>query len=324
MSCLGCYRHDTEGYCLSCRKQLFDGARIPAMLDFDAPRDTNVAIFQEQVKRLSISGVQMKYSLKRTGNTLELTEKGGQYILKPIPPSLIAYPDQAPENERLTMQIAARVFKIDTASNALIYFRDRQPAYLTRRFDLAADHTKYLQEDFAQISGRTRNSHGDNFKYDGTYEEIGLLIRQHVAAYMPAVEAFFRLVVFNYLLSNGDAHMKNFSLLYTGEEYRLTPAYDLMCTVLHTPTEADTALDLFAGDIDTPYYAIHGHYGYEHFMELARRIGIVEKRAAKILSNMNAKEAQVTQLVTGSLLTDELKTQYLAAYLDKLRRMRNR
>lgn len=32
MICKGCYKEDTEGYCLSCRKKLFDRLRIPAVL----------------------------------------------------------------------------------------------------------------------------------------------------------------------------------------------------------------------------------------------------------------------------------------------------
>lgn len=320
MSCPGCYKAIQSGYCLQCRKKLFEGSKVLPILDFDAPRDSNVSMFQEQVKRLSISGVQMKYSLKREQNVLVLTDKGGQYILKPIPPSLISYPDQAPENEHLTMQIAEQVFKIDVAPNALIYFNDKKPAYLTKRFDLQADGNKYLQEDFAQISGRTKKSHGEHYKYDGTYEEIGLLIKANVAAYMPALEAFFKLVLFNYLFSNGDAHLKNFSLIYTGTEYMLTPSYDLMCTVVHTPTESDTALDLFAGDVETDYFQTYGHYGYDHFLELAKRIGILDIRARKIIRNMLSRQKEVEQMIDKSFLNDEVKAIYLAAFIDKQNR----
>ena len=96
---------------------------------FDTPQSDNLIAYQEQTKRLSISGVQLKYSLKLIGKELVLTDRGGEYILKPIPPSmLIALPDQAPENEHLTMQIANQLFKIPVADNALIYFKDGAPA----------------------------------------------------------------------------------------------------------------------------------------------------------------------------------------------------
>lgn len=124
MLCYGCYKPNTEDYCQACRKQLFDGKRVHTVLPFDAPRADNLEMFQEKTKRLSISGVQLKYSLKLEGKELELTEKGGRYLLKPIPPStqLVAR-EQAPENEHLTMQIAARLFSIATAANGLIYLK---------------------------------------------------------------------------------------------------------------------------------------------------------------------------------------------------------
>ena len=107
MICKGCYKKDTEGYCLSCRKKLFDSLRIPAVLSFDAPKANNIASFQEHSKRLSISGVQLKYSLRLENKELVFTGQSGEYLLKPIPPSnLLVAAEDVPENEHLTMQIA--------------------------------------------------------------------------------------------------------------------------------------------------------------------------------------------------------------------------
>ena len=201
MSCAGCYKPGMDGFCPKCRRRLFDGRRVPAVLSFAAPNADNLPAYQEKTKRLSISGVQLKYSLRLEQKELVLTETKGQYILKPIPPSRqIILPEEAPENEHLTMQLAEQVFAIQTASNALCRFSDGAPAYITRRFDLRQDGTKFQQEDFAQISGRTKKSHGEAFKYNGTYEEIGLLIKKYVAAFVPVQERYFKLVVFYYML----------------------------------------------------------------------------------------------------------------------------
>lgn len=51
--------------------------------------------------------------------------------------------------------------------------------------------------------------------------------------WMVDMKRFFELVVFNYIYANGDAHLKNFSLIRQGEDFRLTPAYDLLNTALH-------------------------------------------------------------------------------------------
>jgi serine/threonine-protein kinase HipA len=323
MNCLGCYTEVKEGYCLKCRKKLFDKARVPAVLLFDAPKAGNLAEFQEHSKRLSISGVQLKYSVCLENGQLKLCDRNGQYILKPVPPAkqLINIED-APENEHLTMQIAEQFFNINTAANAFIHFKDGQSAYITRRFDVKADSSKYMQEDFAQLTNRTKHTHGETFKYEGTYEEIGILIKKCVAAAMPALEKFFQLVIFNYVFSNGDAHLKNFSLIRDDSgEYLLAPAYDLMSTVIHTPHESDTALDLYAEDINSAYYLAYGHYGRENFMELATRLGIVETRAVRILDQFNTSKEGIIEFINTSFLSEEVKKLYISCFNDKVKRI---
>jgi len=323
MPCFGCYKKDIEGYCTECRKRLFDGHRVHSVLPFDAPKADNLEQFQEKTKRLSISGVELKYSLKREDKDLTLVGKGGQYILKPIPASTqLANREQAPENEHLTMQMAAQLFDIVTAANGLIYFRDGAPAYLTRRFDVNPSGGKFQQEDMAQLSGRTPKTHGETFKYDGTYEGIGRMIKQYVAAYPLALEQFFRIVLFNYLFSNGDAHLKNFSLVQaTTGEYTLSPAYDLMCTVLHIPLESDTALDLYDGAMDSPFYSSFGFYGQADFRELADKLGMVPVRRDRILTQLLSATDQVMQMIDRSFLDDGTKGKYKYVYRDKVVRM---
>lgn len=322
MSCYGCYKENIEGYCATCRKKLFDGKKVSHVLSFDTPKEENIPAYQEKTKRLSISGVQLKYSVKLEGKELVLTEKKGEYILKPIPPTaLIVLQDQAPENEHLTMQIASQLFNIPVAENALIYFKDGAPAYITKRFDLKPDGTKHLQEDFAQISGKTKKSDGDNYKYSGTYEDIGKLIREKVAAYPAVLEDFFKLVVFNYVFSNGDAHLKNFSLIQTEfGDYMLSKAYDLMCTVIHTPNESDTALDLYKGDMESAFFSKQGYYGRPNFEELAERMGMVPKRAQNIIDAILKRQQDVLNMIDQSFLSDEAKERYGRSYNDKVKR----
>ncbi len=322
MKCFGCYKENIEGYCATCRKKLFDGKKVSHVLSFDTPKADNLPVYQEKTKRLSISGVQLKFSLRLEKKELVLTEKGGQFILKPIPPtSLIVMQDQAPENEHLTMQIASQLFNIPVAENALIWFKDNAPAYITRRFDVKPDGSKHLQEDFAQISGKTKKSHGDNYKYDGTYEDIGRLIKEKVAAYPPVLEDFFKVVVFNYVFSNGDAHLKNFSLVQSEfGDYTLSRAYDLMCTVLHTPNESDSALDLYKEDMESKFYTANGYFGRPDFETLAERIGLQPKRAQQIIDNLLSRQHEVVAMVSDSILSDEAKERYIHYYKDKVRR----
>ena len=90
------------------------------------------------------------------------------------------------------------------------------------------------KEDFASLAGKSSDNAGPNFKYDYSYEEMGFLIRKFVPAWRIEIEKFFSHVLFNYLISNGDAHLKNFALFESGSgDYLHSPAYDLINTRIH-------------------------------------------------------------------------------------------
>ena len=324
MNCPGCYKKiEKNEYCLSCRKKLFDGKRVSTVLEFDKPNAENISMYNEHSKRMSISGVQLKYSLKLVHNKLELCEKNGQYIIKPIPSAdHLEMMDDAPENEHLTMQIASQIFNIKTSHNALIYFKDGPPAYITKRFDVKGDGTKYIQEDFAQITNRTKETHGESYKYEGSYLEIGELIKKFVPASMIAIEHFFKLVLFNYVFSNGDAHLKNFSLVRNDfGEMELSPSYDLMSTIIHTPGERDTALDLYGKDHESEYYATYGHYGRTDFIEFAKRLGIVEVRYMRIINEFLEKEKEVDEFIQNSFLSNKALVSFSINFKSRIQRL---
>ena len=324
MNCPGCYKKiEKNEYCLSCRKKLFDGKRVSTVLEFDKPKAENIRMYNEHSKRMSISGVQLKYSLKLVLNKLELCEKNGQYIIKPIPTAdHLEMMHDAPENEHLTMQIASQIFNIKTAHNALIFFKDGTPAYITKRFVVKGDGTKYIQEDFAQITSRTKETHGESYKYEGSYLEIGELIKKFVPASMIAIENFFKLVLFNYVFSNGDAHLKNFSLVRNEfAEMELSPSYDLMSTIIHTPGERDTALDLYDKDHESVYYATHGHYGRMEFIEFAKRLGIVEVRYMRIINEFIENDTEVNDFIQNSSLSNKALESFSINYKSRSKRL---
>ena len=324
MNCLGCYKKTEKNeYCLSCRKKLFDGKRISTVLEFDKPKPENISMYNEHSKRMSISGVQLKYSLKLVGNKLELCEKNGQYIIKPIPTAdHLEMMDDAPENEHLTMQIASQIFNIKTAHNALIYFKDGTPAYITKRFDVKGDGSKYIQEDFAQITNRTKETLGESYKYEGSYLEIGELLKKHVPASMIALENFFKIILFNYIFSNGDAHLKNFSLIRNDfGEMELSPCYDLMSTIIHTPGEQDTALDLYENDHETEYFATFGHYGRTEFIEFAKRLGIVEVRYMRTINEFIQNESKVYEFIENSTLSNKALNYFITNIKLRIKRL---
>ena len=322
MRCKGCLKETGDKQlCNKCRKELFDGEKISLQLDFASPdNDENMELMQN-VQHISISGVQVKYSLKRENKKLILTDSGGQYILKPIPIGHFQNLDQAPANEHLTMQIARQIYKIPVAACAMVTFSDGISAYLTRRFDVKADGNRFQQEDFAQLAQLNEHNAGQNYKYDSSYEEAAELIKKHVVSYQLELETFFKIVLFNYLFNNGDAHLKNFSV-YLSEygDYLLTPAYDLMNTKLHLPDDTDLALynGLFKDDFQTISHKANAFYAFDDFLEFGKRIGISEARTYKIIEGFKGSHKEVKGLVEKSFLNAESKEKYLALFIDKL------
>jgi serine/threonine-protein kinase HipA len=318
--CPGCLKAGHDTFCGPCRKRLFGGKKVPHVLPFSRP-DYNRAKLAVTPGRMSISGIQTKISLALHGKRLEMVEKGGQYILKPIPQGVFERLEVVPINEHLTMQIARQVFDIAVADNALVAFADGEPAYLVRRFDVQPDGTRSLQEDFAQIAARSEETDGKHYKYEFSYEEIGALIRKHVATYRVDLERFFQLVVFNYLVNNGDAHTKNFSLVRAEQtgEYNLAPAYDLLNTRLHLPNETRTALALFKDDYETDSYRANAFYAHDDFAAFARKLGLVEKRYRRTLQAFLDRREEVFSLIDRSLLPDECKQLYREHVEDRIR-----
>lgn len=304
-------------------KQLFNGKKVGHMLAFPSPRksEETMNMFVENMKHISVSGFQIKCSVVQVNKLLRLTNKGekGTHILKPIPGALLKKLQSLPANENLTMQLASQVFGIKTAANGLIFFDDGEPAYLTKRFDFKDEATgeKWGQEDLATLAGKTTYSSGE--KYDYSYEEAGSLIRKYVSAWPVEIEKYFSLLVFNYLFSNGDAHLKNFSLLEDVDgDYRLSPAYDLVNTRLHVD-DSDFALSkgLFADGYQSEDWKTRGHPSHIDFKELAKRLGVVSSRINKLLQPFLEKQPNVELLVSRSFLTSADKRGYLLMYQTK-------
>ncbi|MEM7549809.1 MAG: HipA domain-containing protein [Bacteroidota bacterium] len=326
--CPGTLAEGFETYSQACLRRLYNGKKVSHILPYNPPElsEEDAEKFIDNRKRLSISGVQEKVSLILEKNKLRLTEEGekGTHILKPIPRDLKKV-RQVPANEHLTMQIARQVYGINTAENSLIFFKDGSPAYITKRFDIKDNDSKWGKEDFASLAGKTSENSGINFKYEYSYEEIARLIRKFVPASIIEMEKFFSLVMFNYLFSNGDAHLKNFAVIQTPNgDHILSPAYDLINTRIHVE-DTDFALDkgLFMDGYKSRYMQANGKAGLEDFQEFARRIGISERRIDLLIAPFVQRQPFVETLINRSFLDDPTKRAYLLHYQTKRNQLDN-
>lgn len=323
--CPGTLAEGFTTYSTTCLRRVFEGRKVSHILPYNTQKSDGEAaeIFIENRKRISISGVQEKLSLLLDKNKLRLTREGerGTYILKPIPRD-VKNVDQVPANEHLTMQIARQVYGLQTAENALIFFNNGEPAYITKRFDVKKDGSKLGKEDFATLAGKTEENAGPNFKYDYSYEAAGKLLEKHVSAWRVEIEKFYSLIIFNFLFSNGDAHLKNFSLIETPEgDYVLSPAYDMLNTRIHVD-DSDFALDkgLFDDGYKSEKTRIN-QTGLHDFYELARRFGIKEKRRDNIVARYLQNQPMVEELTRRSFLNNKTKRAFSLHYQTKRNRL---
>lgn len=315
--CPGTLAEGFGTYSKLCLNRMFGGKKVSHILQYDSPILGENASFSENRKHISLSGVQEKFSVILKKNQLFLTGEGeqGNYILKPIP-NAVKNALEMPANEHLTMQIARQVFGIETAENALIFFKDGNMAYLTKRFDVKEDGSKLAQEDFAVLAGRTPQTHGTDYKYQGNYLELFELMKQHLPAYQTEMPKLFKLLVFNYLFLNGDAHFKNFSLLETPlGDYRLSPAYDLINSRIHID---DKDFALTEGLL--PKHLTSGAIR-KQFIELGEIAGIVKIQVNRILEIMTIQADKVAGLIAASYLSDKTKRNYLQSYQRRLKKL---
>ena len=300
-------------------RRVFNGKKVSHILPYDSPASNAItdALFTYNRSRMSISGVQEKFSVLLEKNKLRLVREGeqGQYILKPIP-NVGKNANQMPANEHLTMQIARQVFAIETAENALIFFKNGDAAYITKRFDVKNDGSKWAQEDFASLAGRTPQTHGEDFKYTGNYLELFTILKKYAPAFAIESIKLFKLILFNYLFSNGDAHFKNFSLIETPlGDFKLSPAYDLLNSRLHID-DKDFALD----DGLLPPHLAQGNIT-EQFFWLGEQAGISKKQVEKVFSDVTSNQNKVLPLIEASFLEEKIKRNYTQSYLTRLKKL---
>lgn len=300
--------------------------RVSHILPFGPPGKNSEMTreYNEKRKTISISGVQEKYSLLLKKNELLLTGSKGTHILKPIPTERLERIEDMPANEHVTMQVAQQIFGIKAAACGMIFFNDGSPAYITRRFDYKPDGTKYQIEDFATLMGKSPEREGDDYKYNASYQDIAKLIIKYVPAAKVELINFFRLVVFNYLFANGDAHLKNFALMESNQgDYLLAPAYDLLCTALHINDDNLGLHDgLYDGDMKEPPYLNYGVYTRQSFILFAGKIGVQTSLADKILDESMRSLLPAIEMIERSFLSKEAKETYTEIIGERYRRFK--
>jgi len=304
--CLSCHVLETEskltdGYHPICARQLFGTTRPPGV-PFRATDVTREA--QKMVGRMSISGVQPKLSVIHDPikHQVLVVERGGLYILKPQTERF----ESIPENENLCMNIAS-TFGIEVPPHSLLPLLDGSLVYLVKRFDRLEDGSKLQQEDFQQLLQI-------DDKYDGSYERIANYIKEHSSVpVLDLIRLFERALLF-YTLGNGDAHLRNFSLLRSEEiGYQLSPAYDIVNSRLVLPEEREEVCLSLQGK--------KNRLSGRDFFRLAEHFGLTRKQADNSLDRLHDLKSTIEAMIRGSLLRLDLREGFLEIFRDRMTRL---
>lgn len=250
-----------------------------------------------RAKKLSIQGVQPKLSatISVVEQEFKIVDQFGTYIIKP---QNDLFPE-LPQNEDVTMRMA-KAFGLDVPLHGMLYAKDGSLSYFIKRFDRYGKGKKLATEDFAQLTGNTRDT-----KYRFTMEKLVPVIDEFCS--FPAIEKadFFKRILFCYVTGNEDMHLKNFSLITKNGKTTLTPIYDFLNSSIAVKNpEEEIALTLNGKKNNLKASDFMDYYAKE-------RLQLNEKIIATILEQMHNAIPKWKELLEISFLSDDMKEKYL-------------
>lgn len=259
-----------------------------------------------RANKLSIQGVQPKLSavISVVNQQFEIVDQFGNYIIKPqndIFPEL-------PENEDVTMKMA-KVYGLEVPFHGLVYSKDGSLSYFIKRFDRYSKGKKYATEDFAQLSGNSRDT-----KYDYTMEKLVKAIDDYCTFPAIAKADFFKRILFCFITGNEDMHLKNFSVITKAGKTTLAPVYDFLNSSISIKNpQEELALSLKGKKSNFKAADLIDYYAKE-------RLGLNDKTIDIILLDMNKSVSKWTELIEISFLSDVMKEKYLRLMENRIKR----
>jgi len=247
--------------------------------------------------KLSLDFDQTRHSLKR----FTIVGLWGRFILKPQTERY----SHLPELEDVSMHLA-EIAKIETVPHGLIRFCDGELCYITRRIDRTEQGEKLPMEDMCQLSERLTE-----YKYKGSHEQIAKLISRYSSVPKLDLVKYWEQVLFSWLIGNADMHLKNYSLYAPmGNEYRLTPAYDLLSTTLVIPKDTEELALILCGK--------HRKLTRQHFVEAMIASGMDEKVCDNIFARFQRILPEWETCIRQSFLPKEMQEQYIQLIKNRL------
>ena len=219
---IGCIGYETQGI----EQEEVSAENLAEILAWQGSHELFDELVNKYLLQSSISGIQPKVLVPEA--TVE-TERGALIF-----PSLIVksgdeeYPGLA-LNEFICMRLA-KACQMDTPE---FWLSDNQQLFVMRRFDLKKDGHCRAMEDMAVLQRKSTNN-----KYRSSYESISKVLQFYSSDIQADNETLFKMLVHSCMVGNGDAHLKNYAMLYDDiEDMSLSPLYDVVNTQIYTPAD---------------------------------------------------------------------------------------
>jgi serine/threonine-protein kinase HipA len=300
--CLYCYQPLSENgqadFHEHCSLEFF-GTKEAPILSYTLNQMADLA--KNIVERhVAVPGVQPKISLSvikeafTDGNKSRLTvvgALGGNYIFKPPSDHYI----DMPQNEHVTMRIA-EAFGIRTVQSSLIRLASGELSYITKRIDRTSAGDKIHMLDMFQILEASD-------KYKSSMERIGKALTQHSANVLLDKLYFFDISLFCFLTGNNDMHLKNFSMIDSGEQWTLSPAYDLLNVTIINPDDSEELALTLEGK--------KKKLKREHFERLGKGLDLTGRQIEGAFRRLFGNRIKAIDWINDSFLSNDYQERYI-------------
>jgi serine/threonine-protein kinase HipA len=271
--------------------------KLKDLLDFPYNKGDQLKEAMARATKMSIQGVQPKLSarLNVSAGIFEIADQGGTFIIKPQNDLY----EELPENEDLTMRLAA-LAGIEIPLHGMIYSKDGSRSYFIKRFDRLPKKKRVAVEDFAQLTGQTRET-----KYSSSMEKVAGVLDQFCTFPLIEKQKLFRLTIFNFLCGNEDMHLKNFSLIRRNGKVEISPSYDLLnTTIAMSNPQEEFALTLAGRKSKITKENLIDYFGSE-------RLGLTSIIIKKTLQEIENQKLKWYKQIQISFLSEEMKKKYV-------------
>lgn len=203
---------------------------LEEILTYKGSADLFAHLLERFATYSGISGMQPKVLVREQKAPDKLTHRGATHIVKTF--DAAEFPELAANEMICTRGAAAAGIR-----TAHVTLSKNRRFLVVDRFDLLPDGTYLGIEDFCVLEAR--RAHG---RYDGSYEGVAKRLTDFVspAALGHAREQYALMVVYACTIGNGDAHLKNFSVLYRDAQstVEFAPGYDIVSTRPYIPRDS--------------------------------------------------------------------------------------